>query len=360
MTLTPRPGVLEITPYIGTRAEPGVRLHQLSANESALGPSPAAVEAYEAVVKEIGFYPDGGTHVLREAIGEVHGLNPDRIVCGNGSDELLTLLADAYLQPGDEVLFSEHAFLVYRIATLANSAVPVVVPEPDLRVDVDAVLARVSDKTRLIYIANPNNPTGTYLSGEELHRLHAGLPEHVLLVIDSAYAEFVRRNDYESGVEMVSRFDNVAMTRTFSKAYALAGLRVGWAFCPAAVVDVLNRVRGPYNVSVAAQAAAAAALRDHAHLEAAVAHNEIWRHWLASEIRKLGLTVDEGAGNFVLIHFAKEGPHNARAADAFLLKHGVALRPVGAYGLPHCLRATVGVEEANRAAVAALAEFLNT
>jgi histidinol-phosphate aminotransferase len=360
MALSPKPGVLEITPYVGTRAEPGVRLHQLSANECALGPSPAAVDAYRAAAKEIAFYPDGGTHVLREAIGEVHGLNPDRIVCGNGSDELLTLLANAYLNPGDEVLFSEHAFLVYRIATLANSAVPVVVPEPDLRVDVDAVLSQVSAKTRLVYIANPNNPTGTYLSGEELHRLHEGLPGDALLVIDSAYAEFVRRNDYESGVEMVSRFDNVVMTRTFSKAYGLAGLRVGWAFCPAAVADVLNRVRGPYNVSVAAQAAAAAALRDHAHLEAAVAHNEIWRHWLASEIRKLGLIVDEGVGNFVLIHFPKDGPHNARAADAFLLKHGVALRPVGAYGLPHCLRATIGLEEANRATVAALAEFLQT
>ena len=357
---TPKPGVLEITPYVGTRADPGVRLHQLSANESAIGPSPAARDAFRAAAAEMQFYPDGGTHILREAIGEVHGLNPDRIVCGNGSDELLTLLANAYLEPGDEVLFSAHAFLVYRIATLANSAIPVVVPEPELRVDVDALLARVTKKTRIVYIANPNNPTGTYLTGEELHRLHGELPPRVLLVIDSAYAEFVRRNDYESGIEMVSRFDNVAMTRTFSKAYGLAGLRVGWVFCPASVADVLNRVRGPYNVSVVAQAAAAAALRDHAHLEAAVAHNEIWRHWLANEIRKLGLAVDEGVANFVLIHFPKDGPHNARAADAYLLKHGVALRPVGAYGLPHCLRATVGLEDENRAAVAALAEFLKT
>jgi histidinol-phosphate aminotransferase len=354
---TPKPGVLEITPYIGTRAEPARRVHQLSANESALGPSPGAIEAFRAAGSELQFYPDGGAHELRAAIGEIHGLNPDRIVCGNGSDELLTLLADAYLRPGDEVLFSEHAFLVYRIVTLANSATPVVVPEPELRVDVDRMLAAVTPKTRLVYVANPNNPTGTYLSGEELRRLHAGLRPETLLVIDAAYAEFVRRNDYESGVEMVSQFDNVVMTRTFSKAYGLAALRVGWAFCPAEVADVLNRVRGPYNVSLAGQRAAAAALHDRAHLERAIAHNEKWRGWLIEQVRKLGLRADDSAGNFVLIHFPKSGK-TAKQADRFLAERGLLLRPVANYGLPDCLRMTVGVEEANRAVVDALEDFL--
>jgi histidinol-phosphate aminotransferase len=354
---TPKPGVLEITPYIGTRAEAPARVHQLSANESALGPSPAAVEAFRAAGAELQFYPDGGAYDLRAAIGKAHGLNPERIVCGNGSDELLTLLADAYLRPGDEVLFSEHAFVVYRIATLANSAVPVVVPEPNLRVDVERMLAAVTGKTRLVYLANPNNPTGTYLSGEELRRLHAGLSPETLLVLDAAYAEFVRRNDYESGIEMVSQFDNVVMTRTFSKAYALAALRVGWAFCPPAVADVLNRVRGPYNVSIAAQRAAAAALGDRAHLEKAITHNETWRGWIAGQVRKLGLRADDSAGNFVLIHFPKSGK-TAKQADRFLVQRGIMLRPVANYGLPDCLRMTVGSEEANRAVVAALAEFL--
>jgi histidinol-phosphate aminotransferase len=220
------------------------------------------------------------------------------------------------------------------------------------------MLTAVTSRTRLVYVANPNNPTGTYLSGEELRRLRAGLPPKTLLVIDAAYAEFVRRNDYECGIEMVSQFDNVAMTRTFSKAYGLAALRVGWAFCPAEVADVINRVRGPYNVSLAAQRAAAAALDDRAHLEKAIAHNEQWRGWLIEQVRKLGLRADDSAGNFVLIHFPASGDKTAKQADRFLVAHGLMLRPVENYGLPNCLRMTIGLEEANRAVIAALEEFM--
>ncbi len=354
--LAPKPGVFEISPYVGTRAEAPQRVHQLSANESAIGPSSAALAAYREAAVEIAFYPDGGAETLRQAIGALHGLDVRRIVCGNGSDELLSLLGLAYVRPGDEVVFSEHAFLVYRIIALANSAFPVVVPEPDLRVDVDRVLAAVSPRTRIVFIANPNNPTGTFIGRDELHRLHAGLPSGVLLVIDAAYAEFVRRADYESGIELVSRFENVVMTRTFSKAYALAGLRVGWAFCPASVAAVLHRVRGPYNVSIAAQRAAAAALRDRAHLEKAVAHNERWRGWIVDEIRKLGLRADDSEGNFVLVHF--RDPEMAAAADKYLIAGGVIVRPVANYGLPQCLRITVGLEQANRAALAILTDFV--
>lgn len=360
MSLKPKPGVLDIEPYVGGRGQiPGVpEPVKLSSNESALGPSPAAVAAFERASQSLSLYPEGSAQILREAVGEIHGLNPERIVCGNGSDELLSLLAHCYLRPGDEVLFSRHAFLVYRIATLANSATPVEVPEPDLRVDVEGMLARVTPRTRLVYIANPNNPTGSYLTPSEMRKLHAGLPPSALFVIDAAYAEYVRRNDYESGIEMVSQFENVVMTRTFSKIYGLAGLRVGWAFCPAAIADVLNRVRGPFNVNVPAQLAAVAALRDRAHVEKSIAHNEKWKGWLTTEIRKLGLRVDDSVGNFVLIHFEPAGGRSATEADAFLSARGLILRGVANYGLPDCLRLTIGVEYANRRVVAALAEFL--
>lgn len=357
MTPTPKPGILDIAPYVGGRAHvAGVeKAHKLSSNESALGASPKGIEAFHTAALDI--YPEGSAKILRDALAETYGLDPARIVCGNGSDELLTQLAAAYLRPGDEVLFSEHAFLVYKIVTLANSAVPVVVPEKNLRVDVDAMLAAVTPNTRLVYLANPNNPTGSYLPHDEVRRLHAGLPPSTLLVIDAAYAEYVRRNDYEAGLEMVASFANVVMTRTFSKIYGLAGLRVGWAYCPAAVADVLNRIRGPFNVSVPAQLAAAAALKDRAHVEASFAHNEKWRDWLTAEIRALGFRVDESVGNFILIHFSADAGRAAHDADAFLAARGVILRGVAAYGLPHCLRLTVGPEDANRAAVAAFAAF---
>ncbi|HEY4124790.1 MAG TPA: histidinol-phosphate transaminase, partial [Rhizomicrobium sp.] len=334
----PKPGVLDIAPYVGGRAHaPGAsRVFKLSSNESSLGPSPLGVAAYSEAVAGIDIYPEGSAKLLRDAIGEVYGLNPERIVCGNGSDELLTLLAHAYLHPGDEVVFSEHAFLVYRIATLSNSATPVVVKEPKLRVDVDAMLKAVTPKTRMVYLANPNNPTGSYLSSEEVRRLHAGLPTNVILVIDAAYAEYVRKNDYDTGIELVAENHNVVMTRTFSKIYGLAGLRVGWAFCPPEVADVLNRIRGPFNVSVPAQRAAAAALKDRAHVDASIAHNDKWKDWLIEHIRKLGLRADDSVGNFILIHFANET--TMKKADAFLTSHGIILRPVGAYGLHDCLR----------------------
>ncbi len=357
MVLAPKPGVLDIKPYVGGRAHvPGIEhAIKLSSNESALGPSAKALEAFGAARDGLSIYPDGDARLLREVLAQRFGLDPERIVCGNGSGELLSLLALAYLTAGDEVMFTEHGFLVYRIAALSSSATPVVVPEKNLRADVDAMLARVSEKTRIVFLANPNNPTGTYLSHDEVRRLHAGLPSSTLLVIDAAYSEYVRRNDYEAGIEMVSSFPNVVMTRTFSKIYALAGLRVGWAYCPAAVADVLNRVRGPFNVSVPAQAAALAALSDRKHFDESFAHNEKWRAWLIESISRLGLRVDDSVCNFILIQFANA--ERAKKAYVFLERRGLILRDVANYALPHCLRLTVGSEEANRAVVAALAEF---
>lgn len=360
MTLTPKPGILDIATYVGGASHvPGVeRIIKLSSNEAALGPSPLAIEAYKSAAGGLDLYPDGSVSALREAIGHAYGLDPARIVCGNGSGEILTMLAGAYLRPGDEVLFSAHAFLLYKIDTLANSAIPVMVPEKNKRVDVDAMLAAVTPRTRIVYLANPNNPTGSYLPHDEVRRLHAGVSADTLFVIDAAYAEFVRRNDYEAGIEMVSTFPNVVMTRTFSKIHALAGLRVGWAYCPAAVADVLNRIRGPFNVSVPAQRAAAASLQDRTHMEAAIAHNEKWSGWLTAEIRKLGLRVYDSVGNFILIEFGRG--KTAKDADVFLAQRGLILRALDNYGLPDCLRLTIGGEEANRAVVAALSDFVKS
>ncbi|GAA0550505.1 histidinol-phosphate aminotransferase [Rhizomicrobium palustre] len=360
MTFAPKSGVLDIAPYIGGRASvPGVAEPiKLSSNESALGASPKAHAAYIEAAANLSIYPEGSARLLRETIAEAYGLDASRIVCGNGSDELITLIANAYLLPGDEVLFSEHAFLVYKIVALANSATPVVAPEKNRKVDVDAMLAKVSAKTKLVYLANPNNPTGSYLTAEEVARLHAGLPKDALLVLDAAYAEFVRRNDYEAGVLLCAKHDNVVMTRTFSKIYGLAGLRVGWALCPPAVADVLNRIRGPFNVSVPSQAAAAAALTDGDHIARSVAHNSQWLEWLTTEIRTTGLVVDDSVCNFLLIQFPGTPGKTADDADAFLASRGLILRGVKAYGLPHCLRLTVGTEEANRKVVAVLKEFM--
>ncbi len=356
----PGPGILDIAPYVPGRSEAEGEgpVHKLSSNESPLGASPKAIEAFRAMADRLEFYPDGAAHDLRNALAARHGLNPDRIVCGNGSDELLELLAHAYLGPGDEAIYTEHGFLVYPIAIRSNGATPVVAPERNLTADVDAILERVSGRTKMVFLANPNNPTGTYLPFDEVKRLHAGLPESCLLVLDAAYAEYVRRNDYEAGIELVSASNNVVMTRTFSKAYGLAGLRLGWLYGPENVVDVLNRVRGPFNVNAAALAAGVAAVEDVEHLERAVEHNEKWLPWLKSELERLGLEVTPSIGNFLLVHFPDEEGKRAPEADAFLAGRGLILRAMGAYGFPNALRVSIGTEEANRRLVAALGEFL--
>jgi histidinol-phosphate aminotransferase len=350
---------LSISPYVPGRstASGGAKTHKLSSNESALGASPKAIAAYRAAASELERYPDGSATALREALAGHHGLNAERIVCGAGSDELLSLLAQAYLTAGAEAVYSAHGFLVYPIVIKANGARAVAVPEKNYVADVDAILGSVSAATRMVFLANPNNPTGTYLPFNEVKRLHGGLPRHCLLVVDAAYAEYVRRNDYESGIELVSTFDNVVMLRTFSKVYGLAALRIGWAYCPAHIADVLNRIRGAFNVSTPAIAAATAALSDGAHVEQAVGHNSHWLNWLTREIRNLGFEVTDSVGNFLLMHFSAEKGRSAAAADTFLLSHGLVLRRMEAYGLPCALRLSVGSEEANRAVIAALRDF---
>jgi histidinol-phosphate aminotransferase len=356
----PQPGILDIAAYVpGESAVPGgMTPVKLSSNENPLGPSPKAIAAFKAEAEHLERYPDGGASALRQAIARVYGLDPNRLVCGAGSDELIGLITHAYVGPGDETLFPEHGFLMYKIATLSNGGVPVTAPEKNLRTDVDALLARVTPKTRLVYLANPNNPTGTYIPFEEVRRLHAGLPKSCILVLDAAYCEYVRRNDYEAGIELVGSSDNVVMMRTFSKIHGLAALRLGWAYCPAGIADVLNRVRGPFNVSAPAIAAGIAAIEDRAHQEAAIRHNEHWLPWVTGELEKLGLKVTPSVGNFILIHFPESGAKTAQAADAFLKSRAIILRAVGAYKLPQCLRMTIGTEAENRKVVDALAAFM--
>ena len=359
-TPIPRPGILSIEPYVGGKSSlPGqAKPIKLSSNESALGPSPRAIAAYEIAARTMHRYPDGACAALRAALGRRFGLDPARIVCGAGSDELIALLCRAYAGPGDEVLYSRYGFVMYPIAALGAGATPVAAPESDYRADVDAMLARANARTKLCFLANPNNPTGTFLTPADLKRLRAGLPATALLVIDAAYAEYVARNDYTAGVDLADACDNVVMTRTFSKIFALGGLRLGWAYCPPAVADVLNRIRGPFNVSSAAQAAGVAALEDLAHTDASRAHNDIWLPWLARELSSLGLDVVPSVGNFVMVGFPAEGPKTAAAAYAFLATRGIIARAIANYGLPYHLRITIGLEDEMRAVVGALAEFL--
>ena len=357
--LRPRQGILDIAAYAPGKSElaGGGPVIKLSSNETPFGPSPRAIEAYLKEAQMLSRYPNGSARPLREAIAKLYGLDPARIVCGAGSDELLSLLATAYLGPGDEAIYSRHGFLVYRIVILARGATPVVAPEKNHTADVDEILARVTPATRMVFLANPNNPTGTYITFDEVKRLRAGLPEDVVLVLDAAYAEYVRANDYEAGIELVATTHNTVMTRTFSKIYGLASLRIGWAYCPDAVAEALNRIRGPFNVSGPAIAAGVAALEDRASMARAVEHNETWLGRMTEALAALGLGVTPSAANFLLVHFAGNG-HSAVEADTFLQSRRIILRRVAEYGFPDALRMTVGTEEENLAVLDALKAFL--
>jgi len=356
----PRPTVLEIDAYVpGKTGAPGAgKVFKLSANESPLGPSPRAVQALRDMAHEIALYPEGSSAQLREAIGAQHGLDPARIIMGAGSDNILELLALAYIGPGDEGLYSQYGFLEYKIVTLAAGGVPVVAPETNFTANVDALLERVTDRTKIVFLANPNNPTGTYLRRSEIERLARSLPPRVLLVLDAAYAEYVTHDDYEAGAAFVDAFENVVMTRTFSKIFGLAGLRLGWGYGQKHVIDSLNRIRSPFNVSTAASAAGIAAINDVDHLAAAIAHNTLWLPWLTREIGGLGLETLPSVANFVAIRFPARAGLTAADADRFLTARGLVLRGVGAYGMSDFLRLTVGSQEANERVVEALGEFM--
>ena len=356
----PRPGILEISPYVGGKsAVPGGKKPiKLSSNEGALGPSPKAIEAAARAASDMHRYPDGNATALRAAIGKRFSLDPERIVCGAGSDELIALLVKSYAGPGDEVLFSQYGFVMYPIAAHTAGATPVQAPEKGYRTDIDAMIAKAGPKTKVCFVANPNNPTGSYITGPELKRLRDGLPPHTLLIVDAAYAEYVSRNDYTNGAELVDAGENTVMLRTFSKIFALGGMRLGWAYAPAKIVDVLNRVRGPFNVAASAQAAGIAALEDLAFQDKCRANNDRVLPWFVAELGKLGLKTLPSVGNFVMVEFAAQGPQTAAAANEFLMSRAIIPRAVANYGLPNFLRVTIGTDEEMRAVVVALAEFM--
>ena len=352
--IRPQPGILDIAPYEGGQAAlPGIAdALKLSSNENAAGPSARALEAFRRSAHQLHRYPSTDHAALRRAIAEVHGLDAAQIICGAGSDEIIAFLCQAYAGPGEEVLYTEHGFAMYRISALAAGATPVSVSERDRVVDVDALLAGCTARTRLVFVANPANPTGTMIAIADLARLAAGLPPQALLVIDGAYAEYAE--GYDGGAALVAQ-GNVVMTRTFSKIYGLGGLRIGWGYGSAAVIDVLNRVRGPFNLSATQQETAEAAVRDRDHTDRCRAENARWRGWLAEALRDLGVGCDAPQANFVLARFADRA--EAEACDSYLKTQGLIVRRVGGYNLPHCLRITIADEAACRRVAHAVAQF---
>jgi len=353
--ITPQPGILDIALYVGgaSSLDGQSNVLKLSSNENPLGPSPAAKEAVVRASHDLHRYPSTDHASLREAIGEVWSVDPARVCCGVGSGDILKLLAEAYAGPGDEVVFTEHGFSMYPIYASSVGATAVVVPEKERVIDVDAILAACTDKTKLVFIANPANPTGTMVGQAEVARLAAGLPAQALLVLDGAYAEFV--DGFDAGKALVEARENVFMSRTFSKIYGLGGMRVGWGYGPQAVIDVLNRIRGPFNLSAAALAAAEAAVHDTEHTEKCRIENARWRDWLANALAELGVPSDTSTANFILARFADEA--EASACDEHLRSQGIIVRKVAGYGLPNCLRMTVGDESACRRVAHAVAQF---
>lgn len=354
---TPKPGILDIAPYVGGKsaiagvAEP----MKLSSNENMLGAGEKARAAYEAAIRNIHVYPDGRATKLRSAVAETHGLEPERLIFGNGSDEVFALLNQTYLTAGDNIVTGQYGFLAYRISAKACEAEVKLAPEPNYKAEVDALLAQVDARTKIVYVSNPSNPTGSWNSGEEIRRLHAALPPEVLLVVDEAYAEYVAEPDWETAFPLARDAENIVVTRTFSKIHGLGGLRIGFGYAPLKVAEAVDRIRLPFNVSAPGLEAATAALSDRAHQEASRALVANWKPRLTQALRGFGLQVLPSAGNFVLVIF--ENPERATAANDYLNSKGIIVRPVGGYGLPQALRITIGTEDQNRAVIDALSEF---
>ncbi len=353
--IVPQPGIMDIKLYVSgeSKVEGKAEPLKLSANENPYGFSDKAREAFARTVQNLHRYPNTDHRALREAIGEVYDLDPARIICGVGSDEVLQFVTQAYCGVGDEVILTEHGFSMYPILAKMVGAIPVEVKETERRVDVDAILAAVTERTRLVFLANPANPTGTMLTSEELERLVTGLPETVIFVHDGAYTEFA--GDFDGGVSLVNRFPNVIMTRTFSKIYGLGGLRIGWGYADEEIIGVLNRIRQPFNLSEVQMATAIAAVRDQDFVTRCANENNKWRGWVTNALRQMGIGCDESFANFVLARF--DSPAEAEACNAALKAEGIIVRPVAGYGLPECLRITIGDEAACRRVIHVIATF---
>jgi histidinol-phosphate aminotransferase len=355
-----KPGILDITPYKPGKADAEGVEHpaKLSGNENILGSSPKAREAYMAAVGDLNVYPDGRGGALRAALAARHRVDPERLVLGCGTDEILHLISQTFLEPGDNIVQGQYGFGAYGIGARACQAEVRMAAEPNYRIDVDLMLAEVDERTRLMFVTNPANPTGTFTTEAELRRLHAALPPSVVLVVDAAYAEFCTDPTFTDGLDLARDAENVIVTHTFSKLHGLAALRVGWAFAPAPIADAIDRIRPPFNVSIPALAAAVASLADEDFQARSLAHVEQWRPWLTQQLGGLGLPVVPSAANFVLVEFPATPGKTAPEAEAFLASRGLIVRGVAGYGLPGHLRITIGLEEHNRAIVEALAAFL--
>lgn len=353
--IRPQPGIMDIALYQGGKSNvAGVsNVVKLSSNENPFGPSDKAKDAFAKSVHQLHRYPSTDHASLRGAIAEVHGLDADRIICGVGSDEIIHFLCQAYAGPGDEVLYTEHGFLMYKISAMAAGATPIEVPERERVTDVDALLAACTERTKLVFIANPNNPTGTMISAGEVARLARGLPPQAILVLDGAYAEYVE--GFDAGLSLIEAMQNVVMTRTFSKIYGLGGLRIGWGYGPRDIIDVLNRIRGPFNLSNTQLETAEAAVRDQEFVTRCRAENARMRHWLAEALAAVGVPSDTSMANFVLARFASEA--EAAACDEYLQSQGLIVRRVSGYKLPNCLRITVGDEPSCRRVAHAIGQF---
>ncbi len=347
MKLAAHQYLLEIENYVPGKSKLGdKKIIKLSSNENALGASPKALLAYKNHASEVSRYADGACTLLRETLAKKNKIAAERIVCGAGSDEILALLTSAFAGIGDEIIYSEHGFLMYPISAKRVGAKPVKVKEKNLKTDVEAIIQAITSKTKIIFIANPNNPTGSYLSDSEIQKLIAKTPKNVLIVLDHAYEEFVEESDYPNAIELVNQHENVVVTRTFSKIYGLASLRIGWCYSSNYIAEILNKVRGPFNVGGPAQFAAVAALEDEEFLTAAKNHNKKWLKIIIEELAKLKIKTHPSIANFILLDF--ETAANCKKANEALLSHGIILREVGGYGLSTCLRMTIGTEEENR------------
>ncbi len=356
-TITPQPGIMDISLYVGGKAHvSGVQnVVKLSSNENPFGPSPKAIEAFRTASLQLHRYPSTDHASLRDALGEVYELDADRIICGVGSDEVLQMIAQAYSGQGDEIVMTEHGFSMYPILARMAGATPVTVPEHDRVVDVDQILNAITDQTRIVFIANPANPTGTILGGNELERLAASLPKDVILVHDGAYAEFV--DGFDGGASIVDRYPNVVMTRTFSKIHGLGGLRIGWGYAARDIIDVLNRIRQPFNLSEVQLAAAEAAVRDTEYTDWCRRENRRLREVMRAELAAIGIPSDASNTNFILARLASAD--EASACDAYLQTQGLVVRRVIGYGLPAALRITVGDEPSVQRLIQAMTDFKN-
>lgn len=353
--ITPQPKIMDIALYQGGVSHvAGVsNVIKLSSNENPFGPSPKAIEAVRKVAHEMHRYPTTDHGSLRRAIADTFDLWSDNIICGVGSDEVISFLCYAYAGAGDEVLYTEHGFSMYKISALAAGATPVSVPEKNRVVDVDQILSAVGDKTKLVFVTNPGNPTGTMIGEGEIRRLADNLPKHVLLVIDGAYADYVE--GFDGMAKLTHTYDNIFITRTFSKLYGLGGMRVGWGYGPKYIIDTLNRIRGPFNLSVPALAAAEAAVLDTEYAEKCRVENNRLRAWLAGALAEHGVTSDTSMANFILVRFGSQS--EAEACDDYLKSQGILVRRVAGYGLPQCLRITIGDEASCRRVAHAVGQF---